>query len=70
MQEAEQGAEVAVAIGGATVGRGIDEEDVLLVDIPKSHAVRLRNIKLNSTEQEIFDEIVSLHRKSDRFWGY
>jgi translation initiation factor 5B len=70
MQEAEQGAEVAVAIRGATVGRGIDEEDVLLVDIPESHAVRLRNIKLNSTEQEIFDEIVVLHRKSDRFWGY
>ncbi|HIA89549.1 MAG TPA: translation initiation factor IF-2 [Candidatus Poseidoniales archaeon] len=70
MQEAEQGAEVAVAIRGATVGRGIDEEDVLLVDIPEPHAVRLRNIKLNSTEQEIFDEIVSLHRKSDRFWGY
>lgn len=70
MQEAEQGAEVAVAIRGATVGRGIDEEDVLLVDIPESHAVRLRNIKLNSTEQEIFDEIVALHRKSDRFWGY
>lgn len=70
MQEAEQGAEVAIAISGATVGRGIDEEDILLVDIPESHAKRLRNIKMNSTEQEIFDEIVELHRKQDRFWGF
>ena len=70
MQEANQGDEVAVAIAGATVGRGIDEEDILLVDIPESHAKRLRNIKLNSTEQEIFDEIVALHRKEDRFWGF
>ena len=70
MQEAEQGDEVAVAISGATVGRGIDEEDILYVDIPETHAKRLRNVKMNSTEQEIFDEIVALHRKSDRFWGY
>ena len=32
------GAEVAVAIDGVTVGRQIEEEDMLLVDIPESHA--------------------------------
>ena len=42
-KEAKQGDEVAIAIEGATVGRGIDEEDILLVDVPASHARRLRN---------------------------
>ena len=42
MKEARQGAEVAVAIDGVTVGRQIEEEDMLLVDIPESHAKKLR----------------------------
>ena len=36
MKEAMQGAEVAVAIDGATAGRQIEEEDVPLVDVPES----------------------------------
>ncbi|HIG03149.1 MAG TPA: translation initiation factor IF-2, partial [Candidatus Poseidoniales archaeon] len=69
-QEAVQGDEVAVAISGATIGRGLEEEDVLLVDIPESHAKKLQGFDLSAVEQDIFDEIVKLHRKTDRFWGY
>jgi translation initiation factor 5B len=69
-QEAVQGDEVAVAISGATIGRGLEEEDVLLVDIPESHAKKLQGFDLSAIEQDIFDEIVKLHRKTDRFWGY
>tara|TARA_B100000287_G_C20292865_1_gene646639 strand:- start:70 stop:627 length:558 start_codon:yes stop_codon:yes gene_type:complete len=68
-KEANQGEEVAIAIDGATVGRGIDEEDILLVDVPASHARRLRKLELTSTEQEILDELTVLHRSEDHFWG-
>ena len=68
-KEAMQGDEVAMAISGPTVGRQIDEGDVFYVDVPSSHAKRLRGIDLSVVEQEILDEITALHRKSDHFWG-
>ena len=68
-KEANQGEEVAIAIEGATVGRGIDEEDILLVDVPASHARRLRKLELTSSEQEILDELTALHRAENHFWG-
>ena len=68
-KEAKQGEEVAIAIEGATVGRGIDEEDILLVDVPASHARRLRKLELTSSEQEILDELTALHRAENHFWG-
>ena len=69
LKESTQGDEVALAIEGAVVGRGIDEEDVLLVDIPASHARQLRKIELTSAEEEILEELTRLHRKDDHFWG-
>ena len=68
-KEAKQGDEVAVAIQGATVGRGIDGEDILLVDVPASHASRLRKLELTSAEKEILDELTTLHRADNHFWG-
>jgi len=64
-KEAKQGEEVAIAIQGATIGRGIDEEDVLLVDVPANHIRRLRKLELTSSEQEILDELTALHRADD-----
>ncbi len=69
MKNASQGDEVAVAINGVTVGRHIDEEDVLLVDIPSSHAAKLQKMDLNPIEKEILDEIIRVHRKNEHFWG-
>lgn len=69
MKEAMQGAEVAVAIDGVTVGRQIEEGDSLLVDIPESHAKKLRKMELTSAEQDVFDELLAIHRKDDHFWG-
>ena len=69
MKNASQGDEVAVAINGVTVGRQIDEEDVLLVDVPSSHASKLQKMDLTSIEKEILDEIISVHRKKEHFWG-
>ena len=69
MKEARQGDEVAVAIDGVTVGRQIDEDDILLVDIPESHAKKLRKMDLNAAEKEVLDELIAIHRKDSNFWG-
>ena len=69
MKEAKQGDEVAVAIDGVVVGRQVEEEDVLLVDVPESHAKRLRKMSLNAIENEILGELLDIHRREDHFWG-
>ena len=69
VKEANQGDEVAVAINGPTVGRHIEELDEFYVDVPESHAKRLKKIDLNPVEQEILDELIRLHRKENHFWG-
>ncbi len=69
MKQATQGEEVACAIRGATVGRGIDEQDVLLVDVPESHARRLKKLEMTAQEEEVLEQLIALHRKQDHFWG-
>jgi translation initiation factor 5B len=69
MREAKMGDEVAIAIEDATVGRQIDVEDVLLVDIPESHARQLLEQKLSFDETEVLDKVVEIRRKENPFWG-
>tara|TARA_A100000164_G_C21890797_1_gene765305 strand:- start:428 stop:1756 length:1329 start_codon:yes stop_codon:yes gene_type:complete len=69
MKEARQGSEVAISIEGVTVGRQVDEGDVLLVDIPESHARKLRKMEMTQAEKEVYEELLSIHRKEDHFWG-
>jgi len=69
MKETHQGSEVAVSIEGVTVGRQISEGDALLVDVPESHARKLRKMEMSATEKEVFDELLAIHRREDHFWG-
>ena len=69
LKEARQGAEVAISIDGVTVGRQIEEGDILLVDIPESHARKLRKLEMTPVEEEVYEELLSIHRKNDHFWG-
>ena len=69
LAESEQGSEVAVSIEGVTIGRQIEEGDELLVDVPESHARKLTKMDLTSTEREILDELMIIHRKDNHFWG-
>jgi translation initiation factor 5B len=69
MQEALAGSEVAVAIDDVTVGRQIDVEDVLLVDIPESHARELSRYELTSDEKEVLEQVAKVKRKEKQFWG-
>ncbi len=67
------GAEVAVSIRGATVGRQIDEGDILYIDLPEGMAIRLNQDfkdQLSSDELEILQEFLELKRKHVQpFWG-
>ena len=69
MKEAENGQEVALAIKGVTIGRQVDEEDILMVDIPSSHASKLQQMDLSASENQILQELIEIHRISDHFWG-
>jgi len=69
LKEAVAGKEVAVAIDDAIVGRQIDVEDVLLVDIPESHAHELANYSLTPDETEILEQVAVIKRREKPFWG-
>jgi translation initiation factor 5B len=72
IREAEAGAEVAVSIEGATVGRQINVEDDLLVDLPEKHVKVLEMEMLPHlpiSTQEVLLEFTSMKRKGDPFWG-
>jgi len=69
LKEALVGNEVAISIDDATVGRHIDVEDILLVDIPESHAHELANYKLTQDELEVLEQIAVIKRKERPFWG-
>lgn len=72
IKEAEMGMSVAVAIDGPTVGKQINEGDILYTDISESEA-RLLEVKyknsLKDDEIEVLEEIKKIKRKDDIFWA-
>lgn len=72
IKEADMGMEVAVAIDGPTVGKQINEGDILYTDIRESEA-RLLEVKYKSSlkddETEALEEIKKIKRKDDTFWA-
>ena len=69
LKEAKQGEEIAVAIDGVTVGRQINEDDIIYVDLIESAYKQLINLELNDDERLAMDETVAIKRKEDPFWG-
>ncbi len=69
MREAKQGAEVAVAIEGITIGRQVDAEGILYVDLMETAAKELRSYDLNADEAMTLDELLVIKRKQDPFWA-
>jgi translation initiation factor 5B len=70
---ARMGAEVAISIKGATVGRQINEGDILYIDVPEKMAIRLnRELQdtLTSDELDVLHEFLEIKRKQVQpFWG-
>jgi translation initiation factor 5B len=72
IREAQAGAEVAISIEGATVGRQFEVGDDLLVDIPERHVKVLEREmmkNLNVSTQEALGEFTEMKRRGDPFWG-
>jgi translation initiation factor 5B len=72
IREGKAGAEVAISIEGATVGRQLNEGDDLFVEIPERH-VKVLEREMQATlpisTQEILGEFTAMKRKADPFWG-
>jgi translation initiation factor 5B len=69
---ASKGREVAAAIDGPTIGRQIKEGEVLIADVPESHAkLILKKYKgeISAGELEILEELKELKRKTNPLWG-
>ncbi len=69
LKGASQGDEVAMAIDGVTVGRQIDVEDIIYVELLESTIKELQKTDLNEDEKMALQEYLDIKRKQDKFWG-
>ena len=71
LKEATQGDEVAIAVTEATVGRQVNEGDILYIEMDERDVVRLRdeNVKLTPDEEDIITELQRIKNADSPFWG-
>jgi len=69
VKEAVQGQEVAMAIDHVTIGRQIDVEDVIYVDLIGSSLKELQTADLTEDEKMALEETTALKRRTEPFWG-
>ncbi|MEM3444948.1 MAG: translation initiation factor IF-2 [Thermoplasmata archaeon] len=69
LNEATMGMEVAISIEGPTVGRQINEGDILYTSITESEYKELKNLTLSFEEAEALAKIVEIKKKENSFWG-
>jgi translation initiation factor 5B len=69
LKEAIAGQEVAIAIDGPTVGRQIDVDTILYIDILEMEFKNLADYNLNEDEKMVLDEVSTIKRRNDPFWG-
>jgi translation initiation factor 5B len=69
VKQADEGSELAASIEGATVGRTLQEGDVLYVTVPESSARALKDLPLSESERGVLDEVIRIRRATHPFWG-
>lgn len=71
IEKAERGKQVAVSMEGVTVGRQINEGEILYSAIPEQDFRKLKEFKkyLKEEEKQIIKEIVSIKRRQNPVWG-
>ena len=71
--DARKGKQVAVSVQGPTIGRQVNEGDMLYT-VPAEHEVRTLNQKylssLSEEDRELLEEIISVRRKVSPLYGY
>ncbi len=69
---AKAGEEVAIAMEGVTIGRQLEGDEVLYVDVPERHARVIERDLLDSLDEETrraFEEFLKIKRKENPFWA-
>jgi len=71
VDKAEKGKQVAIAIPNITVGRQINEGDVLYSDPPESHFKKFKEFKdcLAQDQKMVLKEIAEIKRQDNMVWG-
>ncbi|MCK4521434.1 MAG: translation initiation factor IF-2 [Nanoarchaeota archaeon] len=71
LDKAEAGKQVAVSLPKVTVGRQINENDILYSSIPESHFKKFKKLKdiLTDEEKTVLKEIAEIKRKDNVVWG-
>lgn len=70
IDKASKGAEVAVSISGATVGRTFEDDEVLVIDITGKQYRQLQHLDehLSTGEKQVLEEIVDIKDSKDPHW--
>ena len=71
INEAEKGKQVAVSLPKVTVGRQINEGDILYSAVPEEDFRKLKELKKHLSQEEIIilKEIASIMREKNPMWG-
>jgi len=72
LSEATMGMQVAISMNKPVVGRHLDENDILYVKIPESHAKLLKSKfvdMLLEDEVKVLDEYIAIMRRKNPFWA-
>lgn len=71
VQDAKKNDEIAIAIPNITVGRQIEEKDILFADMQEEEFRKLREMKrfLNAGEIDVLKELAEIKRKTNTLWG-
>jgi len=69
---AREGEEVAIAIDGVTIGRQLEGDEILYVDVPERHTKVIERELFDSLSEETkkaFKEFLEIKRKDNPLWG-
>ncbi|MGC8629689.1 MAG: translation initiation factor IF-2 [Thermoplasmata archaeon] len=69
LDKAIMGAEIAISIDNAVVGRNLKENDILYADLREEDIRFLKDQVLSYEEKEIIEEVLKIKRKDKAFWG-
>lgn len=71
IEKAERGKQVAVSMEGVTVGRQLNEGEIIYSAIPENDFRKLKGLKkyLSEEEKQVLKEIAQIKRKTNAIWG-
>ncbi len=71
IEKAERGKQVAVSMEGVTVGRQLNEGEIMYSAIPENDFRKLKGLKkyLSEEEKQVLKEIAQIKRKTNAIWG-